>query len=284
MEADSAQSRGWAQRWGLPSFGALTFGALFVCVVSGIVVATGYDPAQPVKSLLDFELTRPYGWFFRGLHAWSGHLSFLGLVAHTVEYLVREGERQTSRTDWVVATASLPVVMYLMLGGRALVGDTEAGGVASIMRGLLVAFPWVGSAFADLLVGREDMPRLLTHHVSSATLLLFVLVFAHGKRVAPGIVAVAVALGIAGLVALAVRPALALTPGVELRGPWFMGGLRLLLQVAPVWLAGVLFPLTVLLALGALPWIPTQRVRLVRFALLGVAVVYGAATLMASVS
>jgi hypothetical protein len=46
----------------------------------------------------------------------------------------------------------------------------------------------------------------------------------------------------------------------------------------------VLFPLTVLLALGALPWIPTQRVRLVRFALLGVAVVYGAATLMASVS
>ncbi len=145
-------ARGWAQRVGLPALGALTLGALAVCVVSGIVVATGFDPGRPAASILSFEVSRPYGWFFRALHAWSAHLSLIGLVAHTIEYVARRSDRQTSAGNWVVLTASLPVVAYLMLGGRALVGDTEAGGVAAVMHGLLSAVPAFGPAAADVLV------------------------------------------------------------------------------------------------------------------------------------
>jgi quinol-cytochrome oxidoreductase complex cytochrome b subunit len=271
--------RGWAQRFGLPTLGALTLGALAVCVVSGVVVATGYDAARPVHSVLAFEVGRPYGWFFRALHAHSAQLGLLGLIAHTLEYLARGGERQVPPGHWVVVMASLPVTLYLMLGGRALVGDAEGNGVAAVMRGLLEQLPVFGAAAADVLVGANaggDMTLLLTHHVSSATLLLLVLTVAHLKRVVPDAAATAVALGLSGAVALAVRPAVVMSDApVALEGPWYMAGLRLMLQHLPAWFAGLAVPLSFYLLLSSLPWVPEVRVRAVRFVIFAIGVAYG---------
>lgn len=271
-------ARGWAQRVGLPALGALTLGALAVCVVSGIVVATGFEPGRPATSILSFEVSRPYGWFFRALHAWSAHLSLIGLVAHTIEYVARKSDRQTSAGNWVALTASLPVVAYLMLGGRALVGDTEAGGVAAVMHGLLSAVPMFGPAAADMLVGATaggDMHGLLIHHVATATLLLVAIIVVHLKRLVPDAIATAVALGLAGGVALVVRPALSVTPmPTALRGPWFMGGLRLMLEHGPAWIVGLMLPAVILGLLGALPLLSEARARVVRLVLLVAGIVY----------
>jgi quinol-cytochrome oxidoreductase complex cytochrome b subunit len=271
--------RGWTQRFGLPTLGALTLGALAVCVVSGVVVATAYDAARSVDSVLAFEVGRPYGWFFRALHAHSAQLGLLGLIAHTLEYLARGGERQVPPSHWVVVMASLPVTLYLMLGGRALVGDAEGLGVAAVMRGLLEQLPVFGAAAADVLVGAnasDDMVPLLTHHVSSATLLLLVLTVVHLKRVVPDAVSTSVALGLSGVVALAVRPAVVMSdaPAV-LEGPWYMAGLRLMLQYLPAWFAGLVLPLSCYLLLSSLPWLPEVRVRAARVVIFAIAVAYG---------
>lgn len=278
-------ARGWAQRVGLPALGALTLGALAVCVVSGIIVATGYEPGRAATSILAFEVSRPYGWFFRALHAWSAHLSLIGLVAHTIEYVARRSDRQTPAGNWIVLTGSLPVMAYLMLGGRALVGDTEAGGVAAVMHGLLSAVPALGPATADVLVGATpggEMHALLTHHIATATLLLVVITVVHLKRLVPDAIATAVALGLAGGVALAVRPALAVTSmPTALRGPWFMGGLRLMLEHGPAWIVGLLLPAAMLALLGVLPVLSEARARVGRLVLLIVVVLYSILTAIA---
>ncbi len=284
----SKAGRGWTQRFGLPTLGALTLAAFAVCVVSGVVVATGYDASRPVDSVLAFEVGRPFGWFFRALHAYSAQLALLGLLAHTAEYLVRGGERQVPRAHWVVVMACLPVTVYLMLGGRALVGDAEGLGVAAVMRGLLEEIPVFGTAAADLLVGRGaagDLAQLWVHHVSSATLLLLVITVSHLARVVPDVAATAVALGLSGAVALAARPQVVLSDAPDaLEGPWYMAGLRLLLQVLPAWLAGVLLPLSSYALLSLLPWLPEARVRAVRFAIFALSIAYGLLIVVAELS
>lgn len=276
LTSGSRAVRGWTQRFGLPTLGALTLASFAVCVVSGVVLATGYDASRPVESVLAFEVGRPFGWFFRALHAYSAQLALLGLLAHTAEYLAREGERHVPRAHWVVVMASLPVTVYLMLGGRALVGDAEGLGVAAVMRGLLEEIPIFGTAAADLLVGggaAGDLAQLWVHHVSSATLLLLVITVSHLARVVPDVAAIAVALGISGAVGLVARPAILLDPAV-LEGPWYMAGLRLLLRHLPAWLAGVIVPLSGYLLASSLPWLPSVRARIARVVLFAFGVVY----------
>lgn len=276
--------RGWAQRFGLPAIGALTLGAMAVCVVSGIVVTTGFEPADAVQSILRFETARPYGWFFRALHAWSAHLALVGLIGHTVEYVARRGDRQTTVGTWLLLVASLPVMAYLMLGGRALVGDAEAGGIAAVMHGLLSSIPLFGTAAAEIFVGPAggDMHALLTHHVATATLALVVITVVHLRRVVPEAGALAVALGLSGGLALLIRPSLALAASPSaLHGPWFMGGLRVMLERLPVWFAGLLVPLAFVGLLGSLPSLPLRRTRAVRITLLVVASAYAVLTAVA---
>lgn len=242
---------------GLPPLGALTLGALAVCVASGVVLLTGFEPGRALASTLAFETGRPFGWFVRSLHAWSAQLSLLALVAHTADHVIRKADRATPTATWVTLVASLPVTLYLMLGGRAMPGDAEANGVASVMSGILSRAPWVGNDAASWLVGGQgggDVHVLTAHHVATGTLVLALITVFHVRKLAPDPGAAATALGLSGLVALLARPALVAIPvDGKLRGPWYMGGLRLMLEHVPVWAAGLMFPVAVLTLLSVLP-------------------------------
>jgi hypothetical protein len=269
---------------GLPTFGALSFGALVVCVGSGVVLMTGFEPARPVLSTLAFETARPFGWFFRALHAWSAQLFLVTLIVHTINYVARRADRQTAFGAWLAVVATLPLTIFLMLGGRALVGDVEGQGVAAVLHGIVSALPWVGRPLGEMLVGTEpggNAHLLLTHHAATGTLLLCAATFAHLRRVVPDAATLAAALGLAGAVALVVRPELgALAEGARLRGPWFMGGLRLSLQQAPVWLAGLALPAVAFGALALLPKLSDAMARRTRWTLAALALGYGALTVV----
>jgi quinol-cytochrome oxidoreductase complex cytochrome b subunit len=255
-------------------------GALVVCVVSGLVLLAGFEPGRAAGSILDLETSRPWAWFFRALHAWSALLLLVGLAAHTWDFVARGAERAHPRVRWALVTATLPVTLYLMLGGLALTGDAESNGVLAVMRGITEAVPWFGGWAAKLLIGDGGRMVLYVHHVLTATLVLAVLVVVHLRKGAiPGTVATAAALGISGLVALVLRPSLGPLESVEpLRGPWFMTGLRWMLERAPVWLAGLVLPAALLLVIAALPWLPERAAPFARRALAAAVLAYAALT------
>ncbi len=241
---------------GLPPFGALTLGALAVCVVSGIALLAGFEPGRPLLSTLAFETGRPFGWFVRGVHAWSAHLSLLALLAHTADHVLRRSYRDTPASTWAALVASLPVTLYLMLGGRALPLDAEGQGVASVLHGILSQVPWAGAALAAWLVGGPEGNAhvLAAHHATSATLVLALITVFHVRKLAPDAPSVGVALGLSGIVALLMRPGLVgVAPGGRLDGPWYMGGLRLALEHVPGWAAALMAPASMLALLLALP-------------------------------
>jgi hypothetical protein len=109
-----------------------------------------------------------------------------------------------------------------------------------------------------------------------------VITVVHLKRIVPDAVATAVGLGMAGGLALLLRPALAVASSpVQLRGPWFMGGLRLMLEYVPARLAGLVFPALTLALLAALPLLSEKRARIARVMLLAALVSYAVLTLVA---
>lgn len=268
---------------GLPPFGSLALGSGAVCIGSGLVLLAGYRASHALESILQLETSRPFGWFFRALHAWSALIFLLALVVHVVDFVWRRADRNITLTRWILLVATVPVTVYLMLGGLAITGDAEGEGVAAILRGLLRTVPWVGAPIAQALAGSTGSLQVLcVHHVASASIVLLVLVFIHVRRILPDAVSTGTALGLAGMLALFVRPALGPASEVgQLRGPWFMGGLRWMLQWVPPWLAGVMLPTIALLLFAALPALSDRRARAARWALgIGLAV-YGVSTLWA---
>ena len=263
---------------GLPPLGALSLGALAVCVASGLVLLPGFQPARAAASILEMETSRPWAWFFRNLHAWSALILLITLALHSWEFLWRHADREYGRLRWVAVVSTLPVTLYLMLGGLALIGDAEAGGVTAMLRGIPELVPLIGGALATVLAGGPDRKLLYVQHVLTATVALIALVLVHlRKRALPDVVATASALGLAGLIALFARPSLGPLETVEpLHGPWFMAGLRWLLERTPAWTTGLLLPVSLFAILAALPWFSERTARAVRY-LLGTALLSYAA-------
>lgn len=264
----------------LPALGALSLALLCICVLSGVVLMTAFDPSHALASTLRFETERPFGWFFRALHAYSGHASLVVLLLHGLEHLIRRADRDTPPGTWLVLWLSVPGVAYLMLGGRALPGDAEGRGVASVLAGILHQVPIGGAALAETLVGLEvDRTRvLLTHHASSATLLIAVITVIHVQRLWPSVQALGWALGISGLLAVLFRPQLVLDrAGDELRGPWFLAGMRWGLLHLPPWFAGLAVPAFFFLLVSALPLVSPKPARWMLACLVAL-VVFGVAT------
>lgn len=242
-------------------WGGASLISLFLSVLSGIVVALQYDPAEPWYATSTIELIVPFGAFWRALHYYSSQAFFLLLLAH-VGMVVWKNETRLGRAAWIRLCATLPGGLLLLFTGYVLRGDATGEAAGAIAEHICLSVPLIGHQLNELFFDLADsgLRKVYAHHVIGLMVLGGMAAWPHLRRYTARwrnhllLVVATVALSIA-------LPA-PMEPNrfglLFIAGPWFFLGLQELLRYWPPFVAGVVVPL---LPLGLLFWLPTASNR-----------------------
>ncbi len=259
----------------LPMPGFLISACMFVAAGSGILLAFAYDINRPFDSLQVLILSNPAGTFLRGIHYWSAQFFFVLVVIHLIDQLSKDGERELSAGQWARLSTMVPVTLFLMISGYLLKGDRSAILARQVIEGLLGTLP-MGDTFRFLVLGSgEGLQFVYSHHISTATLIVFMLILEHSRGRWPEWLSFIWILGISMLISALKMPGLSHEgAGTLIKGPWFFLGLQQLLHwiSEPLWLVvggAICFGM-----LCSIPLIPAPSPKYVKVALAVCLVLY----------
>lgn len=243
-------------------WGGASLISLFLSILSGIVVALQYNPAEPFYSTSTIELIVPYGSFWRALHYYSSQAFFLLLLTHLAAVLW-VNEARLPRAAWIRLCATLPCGLLLLFTGYVLRGDATGEAAGAIASHICLSVPWIGESLNDLLfdLGDSGVRKVYAQHVIGLVVLGGMAAWPHLRRYTASwrnhLLLVLFTVLLSALIAAPMEP---YRPGLLfIAGPWFFLGLQELLRTLPPWLAGVAFPMLPLLLLFWLPPAPPAR-------------------------
>ncbi len=235
-------------------WGELSLLALYISVLSGLVVGLQYNPATPVYSVSTLDLLVPFGAYFRSLHFYSSQLFFLFCIVHMIG--IFNQAQGYSNKQWIMLSATLPVALLILFTGYVLRGDTTGFSAGMIAEAILLDIPYIGHFLNDLLfsISNNGMKRIYLNHIIGFGLLWGWLAWGHLKKYK-----IQFNQHILVTITVLLFPVLINAPfeadhlGIlHIAGPWFFLGLQELLRYMPPILAGVLFPATLLIAIALL--------------------------------
>lgn len=256
-------------------WGAWALAALYVSLLSGIVVGLQYDYQHAAYSTAALDLLAPYGRFFRSLHFYSSQLFFffscfhlLAVYPKTITY---------SLAEWLRLVSLLPLILLLLFTGYILRGDNTGFSAGLIGENIILAIPLIGHTLNELFfdLSVSGLRKVYLHHVITLDFVLLLLAWKHLRqyriKVYDYLPIIASMLIFSILVAAPFEPdRLGIT---YISGPWFFLGLQELLRYWSPLIAGVAVPGLFLLALFAA--YPTNRhLRSITILLGAVLVVY----------
>ena len=225
--------------------------ALYISVISGVIVGLQYDPATPFYSVSTMDLLVPYGAYFRSLHFYSSQFFFLFSICHIIALF--EETQKFSRKQWGLLSLSMPVALLVLFTGYVLRADSTGYSAGMIAEAIVLDIPLVGKYLNDLLFSITDngMKRIYINHVISFGLLWGWMVWGHVKKYKVSFERnLLLTIGILLFSVFIMAPFDPDHLGVtHISGPWFFLGLQELLRYMPPLVAGVLVPSIFLVAL-----------------------------------
>ena len=247
--------------------------SLYISVLSGVIVALQYTPAEPFYSTSAIELIVPYGSFWRAMHYYSSQAFLFLLVFHFIA-IVWENSHLYERGRWVRLSLSIPVTMLLLFTGYILRADATGEAAGLIAENISLSIPiigkWLNSLF--LSVSSGGLKRVYAHHLAGLMIMGGWCVWPHLRRYSTRwrlhmpLLCLVLLLSV-----FLVTPMEPYRVGLlHIAGPWFFLGLQELLRyIHPFW-AGIAFPGILLAILLYLPHEEGKR----RTVYLGMAVMW----------
>jgi quinol-cytochrome oxidoreductase complex cytochrome b subunit len=258
------------------TLGDLATASFVIAAASGVVLAVPYDSADGYGSIATVLLVNPAGVLFRNMHYWSGQLCFVLTLWHVWDHLRATTEHRVRVGVWLRLTLTLPLVAFIMLSGFLLRGDADAQQALRILTEVTTQIPLAGPGLATLIFGvAGQLDLVYIQHAATATIVVWLFVIEHSRRVWPRSTAFLVVLGATGALSLVLSPGLhdGLDPVVK--GPWYFLGLQEILHWTP-WPTVVILGLAgVLAAVFAVRLSPVVGARRIKIALLVMVVLYG---------
>ncbi len=225
--------------------------SLYISLISGIIVGIHYSPAEPFYSSSALDILVPYGGFFRSLHFYSSQFFFLFGVAHYLA-VFNKSQNYTSKA-YLYLILCFPCMLMLLFTGYVLRADATGYSAGMIAEHILEAIPLIGSGLNNMLfsISTHGMDRVYLHHVISFDLLFLFLAWDHLRRyrvfLTDHLLFISVLLFFSLIVAAPIDPdQLGL---LYITGPWFFLGLQELLRYLSPFVAGVLVPISLVIAL-----------------------------------
>ncbi len=252
-------------------WGAKSLIALYVSVLSGLVLALQYEPATPYFSASAIEVLIPFGAFWRSCHFYSSQLFFLSLLLHLFAIILQRFDTGFTPGKWLLLLGTLPLSLLLLFSGYVLRADATGEAAGMIAENITLSMPLLGEGLNSLFfaIEAEGMKRVYANHLIGFGLFWGICAWEHLRRYRVSLRAhtlwLAAMLLFSLLVAAPMEPA---RLGVfHIQGPWFFLGLQELLRYLPALWAGVLYPSLLLMALVAVAW-PAWRRKALLFAAL----------------
>lgn len=246
----------WVERFCGVRWGGGALISLYLSVISGVIVALQYNPAEPFHSTSAIELIVPFGGFWRGLHYYSSQAFFLLLLCHFVA-ITCENTHYYSRSTWVRLSLSLPVAVLLLFSGYILRDDATGEAAGQIAEHIMLSLPVIGGWLNDLLlsVSANGVKRVYANHLAGLMLVGAWCIWPHIRRYsARWRDHLPLVCGIFLLAIFLVAPIEPQRFGlVHIAGPWFFLGLQEALRYAHPFWAGIALPGLLLAAVLNLP-------------------------------
>lgn len=265
-------------------WGGHSLAALYVSVLSGVVLAWQYDLSEPYYSSGTLELVTPFGSFWRGCHFYSSQAFFLLLLLHFLVVLLNRARLAGSGAGPTAVPGlagenlgrlylTLPVSLLLLFTGYVLRGDATGEAAGLIAENITLSLPLAGRYLNALLfnIAQTGMRVVYANHLIGLMVVGGGLAWTHLRRYRirlddyGGLVVALLAFSL-----LVPAPFEPFRVGVfHIAGPWFFIGVQELLRfLQPLW-GGILFPLiVVVLGYQALA-VPTDRRSLLGLGLWG---------------
>lgn len=225
-------------------WGAWALIALYLSLISGVIVALQYDYATPYYSSSSIDILIPYGAFFRSLHFYTSQFFFFFTCIH-LAVIFRKSESY-KKLEWYKLTGTIPLIILLLFTGYILRGDStgeSAGMIAeSIVRTIPIADNLVDSLFLSL--DTSGLRKVYAHHVIGLDLALLLLLWQHLRiyriKLTDHLPVCGAMLLFSVFVLAPMDPESLGTTYIS--GPWFFLGLQELLRYLNPFIAGVLVP------------------------------------------
>jgi hypothetical protein len=231
--------------------GGIATASLMICAVSGIFLAIPYRVDDPYNSISLMLLDNPAAVYFRNIHFWSAQFFLVFTLLHIVDHMLQKTEYNVSRGIWIRLTLSVPVIFFVMISGFMLKGDGDARSAFRILSALLLQFPLAGELLSGSILGNERSLELVyVHHIATATIILFIVIIEHSRKIWPGRTAFLILLFIFLLTGYFFHAPFGEDSG---KGPWYFVGFQEILHwlSRPAWSWAIL--LLVLLPVWILP-------------------------------
>jgi hypothetical protein len=167
--------------------GSIATSSMLVCVVSGVFLAVPYKISEPLDSISLMLIDNPAAVFIRNLHFWSAQFFLIFSILHLIDHFIQKTEYNVSGGIWLRLTLSLPALFFVMISGFILKGDADAYSAFRILTSLIDRIPLAGNLLRSTLLGSENNLELVyVHHIATATIILFIIIYEHAGRIWPG--------------------------------------------------------------------------------------------------
>lgn len=224
--------------------GAWALIALYLSLLSGVIVGLQYDYSTPFYSSSSLDILIPYGYYFRSLHFYSSQFFFLFTCLHLVA--VYKKTEKYKKIEWFKLIATLPIIILLLFTGYILRGDSTGESAGMIAESIVHTIPVLGGVIDSILLSLDSsgLRKVYIQHVAGLDIILLGLLWTHLRfyRVKfTEYLPVCATILLFSIFCLAPMDPEKLGT-IYISGPWFFLGLQELLRYMHPFLAGVVIP------------------------------------------
>jgi ubiquinol-cytochrome c reductase cytochrome b subunit len=243
-------------------WGGCALVALYLSLLSGLIIGLQYDYATPYYSASSLDILIPYGHYFRSLHFYTSQFFFFFTCIHLIAVLPQTASYKD--IEWYKLIATLPVIILLLFTGYILRWDSTGASAGRIAESIIATIPLAGQLFDSILLSLDSsgLRKVYMQHVVGLDLILLVLLWQHLRiyrvRIINHLPICGAMLLFSVVLYAPMDPEKLGTTYIS--GPWFFLGLQELLRYLHPFVAGVLVPLLlVILVFSIKPSYPKYR-------------------------